>query len=221
MFELPYAAITLPFFMILGNHDYGGMGTGQEFNKGQFQVDYGPLSQRWRMPASYYRRVHQHVDFFALDTNLQMYSRDAQQRIDVAAWLTVSSATWKIAVGHHPYRSNGPHGNAGEYDGLPFVPVANGATVKSFLEQIVCGKADLYLSAHDHSLQWLLATCSGTELIVSGTGASPTGLPGSNRFHFQSSDLGFVYFDIEGKRLSADFIDATGAVRFSRTITKP
>ena len=210
-FEEPYAALDLPFFMILGNHDYGGNGAGHEFHKGQPQVDYSARSARWRMPANYYRRISQHVDVFALDTNLQMYSRDAQQRIDVAAWLGASSATWKIAVGHHPYRSNGPHGNAGEYEGLPFVPIANGSGVKSFLEEVVCGKADLYLAAHDHSLQWLQPTCSGTELIVSGAGASPTSLPGSNPVHFQSDDLGFVYFDIQGKTLTAQFIDATGS----------
>jgi hypothetical protein len=144
---------------------------------------------------------------------------DAQQRLDVAAWLAASSATWKIAVGHHPYRSNGPHGNAGAYDGLP-LPF-NGAPVKAFLEQIVCGEADVYLSAHDHTLQWLQPTCSGTELILSGAGSSTTSLPGSNPVHFQSLSLGFVYFDIRGNTLTAEFIDTTGTVLFSRTITKP
>ena len=42
------------------------------------------------------------------------------------------------------------------------------------MEDIVCGRADVYLAAHDHSLQWLQPTCNGTELIVSGTGASST-----------------------------------------------
>jgi hypothetical protein len=219
-FEVPYADLTLPFFMILGSHDYGGNGAGTEFYKGQFQVDYTPLSPRWRMPASYYRRVSRHVEFFALDTNLQIFSMDAQQRIDVAAWLAASNATWKVAVGHHPYRSNGPHGNAGMYDGVPIPPV-NGAPVKAFLEQIVCGRADVYLSAHDHTLQWLEPTCSGTELIVSGAGSATTSLPGSNPVHFQSLSLGFVYFDIRGNTLTAEFIDTTGTVLFSRTITKP
>ncbi len=178
-------------------------------------------SSRYSGPAPYYRRVSQHVDLFALDTNLQMYSRDAQQRIDVAAWLAASSATWKIAFGHHPYLSNGPHGNAGVYEGLPFIPITNGALVKSFMDQIVCGKADVYLSAQDHNLQWLQPTCSGTELIVSGAGSSTTTLPRSNPAHFQRDSLGFLYVDSQAKSLTAQFIDATGAVRFSRTITKP
>lgn len=178
-FEVPYAALTLPFYMILGNHDYGGGGAGYELVRAQNQISYTQLSPRWRMPAHYYQRVHQHVAFFALDTVQQFFANyppffatDAAQRLDVAAWLAASSATWKIAVGHHPYRSNGPHGNAGTYDGV-LIPPVNGAGVKEFMEQIVCGNADLYISAHDHSLQWLVPDCAGTELIVSGSGASP------------------------------------------------
>jgi cysteine-rich repeat protein len=219
-FEVPYANLHLPFFMILGNHDYGGGGAGYEFGKAQPQIDYTARSTRWRMPDEYYRRAVQHADVIALDTNLQMWLRDAQQRVDVAAWIAASSATWKIAVGHHPYLSNGPHGNAGEYDGV-FDPIGGGAGVKSFLEEIVCGKVDLYLSAHDHSLQWLEPTCSGTELIVSGAGASPTLLEGSNPVRFQSATLGFVYVDIEGKSLRAEVIDTAGTVLFTRTLTKP
>ena len=89
------------------------------------------------------------------------------------------------------------------------------------MDQIVCGNADVYISAHDHSLQWLVPTCAGTELIVSGAGASPTTLPGSNPYHFQSIDLGFVYFDIQGNSLTAEFIDTAGTVMYTRTITKP
>jgi tartrate-resistant acid phosphatase type 5 len=221
-FELPYADLALPFYMVLGNHDYGANGAGNEFFKGQFQVDYTALSPRWRMPASYYRRVARHVEFFALDTNMQMYLMDLQQRTDVAAWLAASTATWKIAVGHHPYRSNGPHGNAGSYDGQPpFLLIPSGSGVKSFMEQVICGRAHVYVSAHDHSLQWLTSTCSGTELLVSGAGASTTTLPGTNLVHFQSLSLGFIYFDIRGKRLTAKVIDTEGTVLFTRTITVP
>jgi hypothetical protein len=220
-FEMPYLDIVLPFYVVLGNHDYGGNGTGSEFAKGQFQIDYTAVSMKWKLPAAYYRRAVKQVEFFALDTNSQMYGRDAQQKTDVAAWLAASTATWKIAVGHHPYRSNGSHGNAGSYEGLPIIPVFNGAGVKTFMEEIVCGKADLYLSGHDHSRQWLMTTCQGTELIVSGAGASVTELGGSNPFHFQNLELGFVYVLIDGRRLTAEFIDATGKLEFTRTITKP
>jgi tartrate-resistant acid phosphatase type 5 len=220
-FEDPYAQLDLPFFMILGNHDYGGAGAGYELQRAQYQVDYTAHSARWRMPATYYRRVAEHVDVFALDTNAQLWSRDAQQRVDVGAWIAASTATWKIAVGHHSYLSNGEHGNAGQYEGIPFIPIVSGATVKSFLDEIVCGTTDLYLSAGDYNLQWLEPTCSGTELIVSGGGSKTRPLEGSNATRFQSETLGFVYVDIQGKTLTAEFIDSAGTVLFTRTITKP
>jgi hypothetical protein len=220
-FEIPYAGIDLSFFAVLGNHDYGGDGAGYEFGKGQFQIDRTALSAKWRMPAAHYHRTMGPAEFFALDTNLQMYGMDAGQRTDVAGWIAASTAPWRIAVGAHSYLSNGPHGNAGEYDGLPFLPIVNGAGVKSFLEDVVCGRVDVYLSAFDMSLQWLEPTCSGTELLVSGTGAAATTLPGTNPTRFQSTALGFVYVVIAGNTLTAEFIDTTGAVLFSRTITKP
>jgi hypothetical protein len=219
-FEEPYAAIALPFYVVLGNHDYGGNGAGYEFQKGQYEVDYTQRSQKWRMPDHYYRFTQAHVEFFALDTNDQMYYRADGQKTDMQAWIAASTATWKIALGHHPYRSNGPHGNAGEYDGVPFVPIANGAGVKDFFEAAICGRVDAYLCGHDHSRQWLTETCNGTELAVSGAGASTTDLPGGNSTRFQASTRGFLYVRIQGRTLTAEFVSSAGAVEFTRTITK-
>ena len=220
-FEQPYAAIDRPFYAVLGNHDYGGNGGGYEFEKGQHQVDYTAVSSRWKMPAKFYRHAVGHVEFFALDTNMQMFGQDAQQRVSVQSWLTGSTGRWKIAVGHHPYKSNGSHGNAGNYDGQPsFIPIISGTSVKSFLEDVVCGKADVYLSAHDHSLQWLQPTCNGTELLVSGAGSKATELPGTNPVHFQSLSLGFVYIVIQDNTFTAEFIDQNGTVLFTRTLSK-
>lgn len=220
-FEVPYAAIDLPFWAVLGNHDYGGNGTGNEFGKGQNEVDYTQVSTKWKMPAAYYQHTEKHVDFFALDTNMAMYSQADGQKSDVPGWIAASTADWKIALGHHPYLSNGPHGNAGEYDGLPFVPVVNGAGVKDLLDTVVCGKVDVYLSGHDHSVQWLVPSCGGsTELIVSGAGAATTELPGSNATYYQSLDLGFLYVRIEDNVFTGEFIDVGGNVVYTRTVTK-
>ncbi len=125
-FEQPYAAIELPFYAVLGNHDYGGAGAGNEFGKGRHQVEYAKRSAKWKMPAEYYRFREKHVEFFAMDTNMQMYGIDSQQETDMLKWLTDSTADWKVMLGHHPYLSNGKHGNAGEYDGVKFIPIANG-----------------------------------------------------------------------------------------------
>ena len=155
-----------------------------------------------------------------------MFSVDDAVRTDFETWLPTSIAKWKIVLAHHPYLSNAPHGNAGSYDGLPFVPVANGAGVKSFIEDRVCGQADLYLTGHDHNLQWLEQTCSRpgsplqTQLIISGGGAKTTRLVGKAPTHYQSDGLGFVYVVIDGNTLTASFHDADGVQRYTRTITK-
>jgi tartrate-resistant acid phosphatase type 5 len=224
-FELPYAQIDLPFYAVLGNHDYGGGGAGTQFYKGQFQVDYSTVSAKWRMPAAYYRLAVGDVEFFGLDTNMQLYGQDQQQRADIAEWLQQSTASWRIAFGHHPYRSNGSHGNAGAYNRQDGVP--DGALVKSFMDDIVCGRADLLLSGHDHNLQWLQpdGTCAGTELIVSGAGAYPKALrspttEGYNATYFQAAKLGFVYLVVSTDQLTAQFVGENGEVLYVRTLTK-
>ncbi|MBI3071510.1 MAG: metallophosphoesterase [Deltaproteobacteria bacterium] len=215
-FEQPYAAINLPFYVALGNHDYGGDGAGYEFWKGQVEIDYTARSTKWKMPAEYYRFTRGSTEFFALDTNSLLFGRLSQQKTDISAWIPASMATWKIAYGHHPYLSNGPHGNAGRYDRIPLM----GQSIKDFMDNRVCGRADVYLSGHDHSRQWIKATCNGTELVVSGAGATTTSLPGSNTTRFQSSTPGFLYIRVDGRTLTAEFVDKDGRVDFTRTLTK-
>jgi tartrate-resistant acid phosphatase type 5 len=216
-FEVPYANVNAPFFAILGNHDYGGNGTGQDFSKGAHQVAYSSVSAKWEMPAAFYWSSLGIVDFFALDTNMQMFGMDAQQKTSIATWLASSQAPWKIVLGHHDYRSNGPSGNAGSYTGIP----GAGAPVKNFLETIVAGNADLYISGSDRSLQWLSSTLQGTELIVSGAGAAASTLPGNQATHFQSAQKGFVYCIAMEKQLTVEFIGTAGQVLFKKTLTKP
>ena len=219
-FEVPYAGVTQPFYVVLGNHDYGGNGTGNEFAKGQYEVDYTQKSSKWHLPSAYWHRTEKHVEFFGLDTNMQMYYMAGQQKTDVAAWLAASTAKWKIALGHHPVLSNGPHGNAGSYEGQAWIPIANGAGVKDFMESTVCGKVDLYICGHDHSLQWLKDQCKGTELMLSGAGAATTDLTGKNATWFQGNMPGFFYIVVDGSSLTGEVLDAGGKTLYTRTYMK-
>lgn len=225
-FVKPYAPVDAPFYAVLGNHDCGGNGSGTEFAKGDVQIDYAKMNPKWRMPARHYHWRLGDVEFFVGDTNRSMFGLDGDARAAFGTWLPSSTARWKIAFGHHPLRSNGPHGNAGSYDGLPYVPIANGSGVKRFVEELVCGRADVYLSGHDHNIQWLTEPCSRpntalkTELIVSGGGARTTPLVGKNPTHYQSGDLGFVYVVISENALTASFYDVDGKQQHSRTISK-
>jgi tartrate-resistant acid phosphatase type 5 len=216
----PYASVNAPFYAVLGNHDCGGDGAGTELPRGDFEVAYSSVNPKWRMPGRHYKFTLGETDFFAGDTNRSMFSVDEAVRSDFEKWLPASTAKWKIVFAHHPYLSNGEHGNAGSYDNLPFVPIANGSAVKSFLDDRVCAQADFYFSGHDHSIQWLEDTCLGTQLIVSGGGAKTTRILGKQPAYFQTSKLGFVYVVIRGNTLTASFHDEDGVQQYSRTVTK-
>jgi tartrate-resistant acid phosphatase type 5 len=227
-FVQPYAHVQAPFFAVLGNHDYGGNGSGNELEKAQHEVAYSQVNPKWHLPATHYRFSAGPVDFFVADTNRSLYALDAQVRADFERWWGESTAPWRVVLGHHPLRSNGRHGNAGSYDGVTFVPLANGASVRSFLEDEVCGRADLYLCGHEHVMEWLEPTCgragSGrrTELVISGGGASPTTFPEAltNADRFRAEGLGFLYVVIRGDTLTGTFYDAEGQARFTRTFTR-
>ncbi len=210
-FEDVYKNIDIPFYVVLGNHDYGGNGAGFDKTQAHNEVLYSDVSTKWKMPSEVWHRVEKHVEFFGLDTTAQERGSPGTQAADVSQWIAASTATWKIALGHHPYKSNGPHGNAGNE--------AKG--VKDFFEKNVCGKVDVYFCGHDHSRQWIADPCSGTELIVSGDGSWATDLTGKNNVHFQSNSLGFVYVTIEDKKLTAEFINKDGKSEFTRSVTKP
>ncbi len=219
-FEIPYKDLSMPFFAVLGNHDYGGDGVGYEVKKSLYQIRYTEISSKWKMPRHFYRFQVQNTMFFAMDTNAQLFDMAKDQSKDIPRWISEADTTWKIGFGHHPYKSNGRHGNAGIYEGIPGIPGISGASIKEFAESVWCGKFDLYLSGHDHNRQWLDVKCNGTELAVSGAGASTTQLVGNNPSLFESATLGMIYISIDGNTLTAEFIDADGKTEFTHTIKK-
>ena len=60
-----------------------------------------------------------------------------------------------------------------------------------------------------------------SELIVGGAGAEGTELSARNKSYFQTNALSFFYIVIQGKKLTAELVDETGNMLFSRSITKP
>lgn len=126
----------------------------------------------------------------------------------------VLPAKWKIACTHHPYLSNGSHGDAGEYDGIPLEPM-NGAHAKRFYEDHVVGRCQFILAGHDHSLQVLdpTAESKGTRQIVSGAaGKNSHGKstsPDRANLYQNFDDVGFMVMDLsaESVRLRAYTVD--------------
>ncbi|MEV5595707.1 metallophosphoesterase [Streptomyces sp. NPDC052496] len=204
-FESPNTGIDVPWLMVLGNHDCSGLvpGSGGDPSRGDREVAYAAASRRWYMPSRYYNvalpaggaQGEPLVEFFALDTNPVAsyvaqtdpyyywngpYMREQRRWLDGA--LSASRARWKVVLGHHPYLNNGKHGSAGAYDGFVIGNYTSGIHLKELYEEVVCGRADLILSGHDHTLQILDPTdrTRGTRQLVCGAAAKS----GDGKAHF-------------------------------------
>lgn len=248
-FEKPYQNLTLPFFMVLGNHDSTGFiasGDGGFNARGQIEVEYTQHSKIWAMPDRYYRiaaplhgdnprfqpdlNPQPLVDLFALDSTPLTSAPDLVPRYRIGLytrnmgnWLSAglhnSKAQWKFAYAHHPYISNGRHGNAGNYDAIltyakklkldKLAPRFNkyvlkraaGTYYKAFFDEHMCGALDMYLAGHDHNMQWLapFEQCGKTHFVISGAGAKSNEIhtPQRNPFYWQCSrTIGFFWIEI-------------------------
>ena len=221
-FEEPNAGLDVPWLMALGNHDNTLLipGDGSWLSKGDREVAYHSLSRRWWMPSRYYSVAlpadEPVVEFFVIDTNplcsyvpalLGRWSAEGPYMTEQKAWLrralAASTARWKIVCSHHPYLNNGPHGDAGAYDGVPLLPHVNGTFVKQWFEADICGRAYVLLAGHDHSQQILAPTAAskGSWQVISGAaGKSVDGRShATNEAHYQDfTNSGFMVLDVTG-----------------------
>lgn len=214
-----YGPLKIPFLMVAGNHDQSGTfgGDGTDARGAEAEVAYSKLNPQWIMPGRTYRApVGALAEFFALDTSpLAAYLPvrraaerpggpwDAAQREWLTQSLRSSAARWKLVLGHHPLFSNGKHGDAGRYDGLPFA-FQRGDAVRD-LYGLTCGTADLLLSGHDHALEVFAPQpeCPGTWTAVSGAAGKTEGgrvgdRPAAAEFYGQS---GFLWLEVTPQTL--------------------
>jgi tartrate-resistant acid phosphatase type 5 len=255
-FELPYADVDFPLYATLGNHDYGAPpvlqsfagGIGIDPRRADAQVEYSAISEKFMLPDTHYRFSQGPVEFTSLNTTSLFWSdfsfianfvgfTDENDRMTdhLSTWAEEATAPWRLAFGHHPYLSNGRHGNAGVYDNV-FISglIGSGTALKDYFDEHILGQFDVYLAGHDHNLQDLGAT-EGTELLLSGGGATRTLLEGTNPNHWQASRTGFMMIEATTTTMTFIFVvlpeegdidPATGLeatdwfIAHTRTITK-
>ncbi len=243
-FEQPYAELGIPFYVALGNHDNAmtDIGEGAHNAKGDFQVQYTEVSPSgsWKMPERFYTQSFasragdaDFVQLYTLDSSPITHFFDdvspqwrgealdayiLAQTTFMQEQLASSSAHWKIALAHHPYASNGPHGNAGQFDEgtnpdpclgagpLRLSDSCRGEDYKAFLEATICNEVDLFIAGHDHELYWLRPSpgCGKTQQIVSGAGAKSREVFDATRndAYFQlGMSWGFFWIELREDRL--------------------
>ncbi len=158
-FEDPYQKIHKPFYLCLGNHDYGN----SLFLKknSDYQIEYSKFSKKWNMPSRYYSFSKGPCEFFFIDTNLDVMSESSimHQLNYMTELIQKSNKKWKILCGHHPWRSVGGHGNADR-------------RLESFFNDLAKSKFDLYMCGHDHCKNIILKKFNNRDitLLVIGTG---------------------------------------------------
>ena len=83
-FEDIYHDINLPFYLCLGNHDYGLSYSPLSKNflkdNSRVQVEYSKKSKKWNMPSKYYMYSEGPCDFFMIDTNFDVLNESSIQK---------------------------------------------------------------------------------------------------------------------------------------------
>lgn len=195
-FEDPYKNLNFPFYIALGNHDYRGCI--------DCYIEYSKLSSKWKIMDKYYTQLFSNIEFFVIDT--ENFDKNQQQWLNEA--LIKSAADWKIVVGHRPLKT---------FEEAYFDEKWAG---KDILVDILCQKADLYVSGHAHILEdaGLVNNCSVKQVISGAGGAALRNAVKDNKSEFNASSHGFAVIASSDNNLNIQFINTENEVIYSREI---
>lgn len=189
--------LNFPFHMTLGNHDY-------EKDESPIQLEYAKANpqSRFKLPSRWYRldfpQDNPLVTVLMLDSNMKLMGEAmwAEQTKWIAAQLAAErKSKWLIAVAHHPFYSNGSHGD-------------NGVLLREWGGMLISGKADAYVCGHDHDLQHLEFDFLPISLILcGGGGAKVRPMAVDKRGPFSKSVYGFVHLSFSEDQVRVKFLD--------------
>ncbi|WP_207535928.1 purple acid phosphatase family protein [Desertivirga arenae] len=225
-FEDIYTDFSLQWdwYVILGNHDYK--------SNPDAQVEYSSISRRWKMPARYYSKTFninndpsQKVLMVFIDTNplIPEFYKNAEYGPNVKGqdttkqkrWLekTLQSAgadiKWKIVVGHHPMFTGGSR-----TEGYDTKAIRN--SLKPVLDKY---GVDVYLTGHEHSLQYIKPPGT-THHFISGAASEATSARLIDHSKFSASDYGFMLFSVTSNQLRVQAINHEGKILYNTLIKK-
>ncbi|MBF0357992.1 MAG: metallophosphoesterase [Magnetococcales bacterium] len=197
-----------PFFAVLGNHDHR--------TNSQAQVEYseqGRGSKRWQMPGRVFSVDLGQIDkepllrLVGLDTTAKAsFTKQAsfiRQRFNSK---NIKKPFWRLAAGHHPLFSVGPHG-----------------PTKSMHSQILPAmhesKIDLYLAGHDHNLQLISMPDAPYQVVSGGGGKSLYDIKSHDiEVEFASVTYGFVKVALSMHDMEITFFNYLGQILHKKII---
>jgi tartrate-resistant acid phosphatase type 5 len=207
----PREKFDIPFYATLGERDYRGDPDAQLKYSGK-KLANGTAS-RWRMPGRFWTKVFTSNTFsiriIGIDTEQLLKGTAEQKERQLArldSILAKSGEEWKVVIGHHPVYSNGQNGNS-----LGMI-----RSVKPVLEK---HHADMYVSGHDLDLEWI-EPVNGVQYVVSGGGSGSRDVRYGKNTRFAATNMGFVWFEVSGKEMLLQFLDADGKVIFAQRLPK-
>ncbi len=191
----------LPFYVLLGNHDYNN-------DAPEAWLEIGQREPWLNHPAHYYAERRSGLCIVSLDSTTYEKLYRVPDRVAQSLWLDgvrnehQPFCDFSLLLAHHPYDSPGRHGEA-----LP--------QLKLFYDREVIGHFDLLVSGHDHILADV-GQHQGTHQFISGAGSKVDRLePDSPDVPYAQAEIGFIAlsFQSEGTALVANarFIVLSGS----------
>ncbi|MFW0717961.1 purple acid phosphatase family protein [Pedobacter sp. N23S346] len=212
------------WYVVLGNHDYK--------SNPDAQVAYSKISRRWKMPARYFAKkfpingdLNNQVLIAFIDTNplIPEFYKNAEYGPNVKGqdttaqkrWLVKTlddkdpSVKWKIVVGHHPMYTGGSRTDG--YD-----TKAIRSSLKPILDRY---DVDVYLTGHEHSLQYLKPE-GKTHHFISGAASEKTPVKLIPDAQMVASEYGFMLFSVSNNQLRVQVLNDEGYIIYSTLIKK-
>lgn len=207
--------LMLPWYPILGNHEYRG--------STQAVLDYTKVSRRWCMPARYYTRTLEEdgitMKLILLDTPplIDKYRNDSitypdtgrqdmQQQLD---WLdqTLKEATedWVIVIGHHPIYAQTPKADSERADMQKRV----GSILKHYQ------KVAFYLCGHIHNFQHIRQVGDNIDYVVNSAASLSRKVKPIVGTQYCSDEPGFSLISADKNELVLRMLDKQGKVLYT------
>jgi tartrate-resistant acid phosphatase type 5 len=191
----------IPFFAVLGNHDYRLNSDAQV----QYTIQ-GQGSKRWQMPDKFYRvdlgRVKNRplLRLVGLDTtNVDSFTQQASF-IQQSFKSDKNRPLWRIVAGHHPLYSASRHGPTRSMH-------------PEILPAMQNSKIHLYLAGHDHNLQLIKLMFSPIQVVSGGGGRVLYPIVrGQEGVRFAKSKFGFVKVVVGEQEMKITFFNHKGRV---------